>query len=108
RNRIVPLPRKIANFVEMIPSELFALQPLDSLRLCFFDFAHSCSDLVETPAQKQKTHVALTSGTWASELLIYAGTTSAAASSQRCSSCDTYSSSRTDNKSSGKKCSFYP
>jgi len=58
-------------------------------------------------AQKQKTHVALTSGTWASELRIYAGTTSAAASSQRWMSRDTYSS-RTDNKSSGKKSSCFP
>src|SRR5260370_17965781 len=39
-NRSVPLPRKRANLVEMLPRILFAFQPLDALRFRFLDFAH--------------------------------------------------------------------
>src|ERR1051325_7387839 len=43
RNGSMPLARKFTDFVEVIPRELFALQPLDLLRLGFLDFAHSLS-----------------------------------------------------------------
>src|SRR5262249_9774496 len=34
---------ELANFVETIPRDFFALQSLDLLRLCFLRFAHRCS-----------------------------------------------------------------
>src|SRR5262249_20042353 len=68
RNSAMTLPRKFTNLVEVIPRELFALQPLDFLRLGFFHFRHHCSRGQKCGPKNKKPTLPLTSGTWASEL----------------------------------------
>ena len=50
----MPLARELADFVEVVPGELLALEPLDLLRLGFLHFAHQLSG----GRKNKKTHVA--------------------------------------------------